>query len=106
MGSTTDNPMEITIVIIKIEINKSFRIITLYVEIMNPKHYKMLARECHGARYIYSDTYVQSFHTQITVICRLHGPFLTLPKAHLQGFGCSKCHNYVALCRLMDYYMP
>jgi hypothetical protein len=106
MGSATDKTMEAAILTIKIEISNSFRIITIYLEIMATKEYKQLARERHGRRYSYSDTYLASGHTQITVICRTHGAFLTLPGAHLIGSGCSKCHSDATLCKLMDYYMP
>jgi hypothetical protein len=106
MGSAMDKTMEAAILIIKIEISISFRIITIHIEIMKTKEYKILARERHGRRYSYSDTYIASDHNQITVICRIHGAFMTLPRAHLQGFGCSTCHTDATLCKLMDYYMP
>lgn len=39
----------------------------------------------HGNRFIYTDTVYINRRTIITVECRLHGKFTTLPMSHYKG---------------------
>lgn len=46
----------------------------------------------HGNRFIYADTVYINKRTTITVECRIHGQFTTLPMSHYNGDGgCKEC---------------
>lgn len=47
----------------------------------------------HESTYDYSLVDYKSASSNITVICKVHGKFQTLPHNHLMGKGCSKCGN-------------
>jgi hypothetical protein len=49
------------------------------------------ARAVHGDRYDYSQADYESAHTQVTIICPDHGPFMQSPSNHFSGKGCLKC---------------
>ena len=49
------------------------------------------ARKIHGDKYDYSKVNYINNHTNVTIICPIHGPFEQTPKNHLKGFGCKKC---------------
>lgn len=45
----------------------------------------------HGDRYDYSDVAYKHNAKHITIICKKHGKFEQIPRAHLKGQGCSQC---------------
>lgn len=49
------------------------------------------ARKIHDDKYDYSQTEYKNTHTNVKIICPIHGVFLQTPHTHLQGRGCSKC---------------
>ena len=49
------------------------------------------ARAIHGDKYDYSLVNYINNHTNIIIICSIHGEFLQTPNAHLNGCGCPKC---------------
>ena len=51
------------------------------------------AKEIHGDKYDYSKVEYINNKTPVTIICSKHGEFQQTPNGHLQGKGCSKCHE-------------
>lgn len=49
--------------------------------------------KAHGDRYDYSQVDYQGADKKVTIICREHGPWETLPGNHYQGSGCWKCFS-------------
>jgi hypothetical protein len=49
------------------------------------------AGQVHGDRYDYSRVQYRNFDTKVSIVCREHGPFSTLPGNHLKGKGCPAC---------------
>lgn len=49
------------------------------------------ARKVHGDKYDYSKVEYVNNHTNVTIICPIHGEFPQTPDKHLHGQGCSKC---------------
>ena len=49
------------------------------------------ARAVHGDRYDYSQVEYVNYQTEVTIICRDHGPFEQKPTNHLSGCGCAEC---------------
>lgn len=49
------------------------------------------ARKIHGDKYDYSKVNYVNNHTNITIICSIHGEFDQLPLNHLKGEGCYEC---------------
>lgn len=49
------------------------------------------AKAVHGSKYDYSCTEYCNMRTKVCVRCKIHGEFLQLPHAHLDGQGCPKC---------------
>lgn len=50
------------------------------------------SRAAYGDLYDYSDTQYAHSHQRLTVTCRKHGPFETLPSNHIRGrSGCPQC---------------
>jgi len=49
------------------------------------------AKKIHGDEYDYSLTEYRTTHENLTIICKIHGPFPQKPGNHLHGKGCSKC---------------
>jgi len=49
------------------------------------------ARAVHVDRYDYSQVDYEGAHTQVTIICPDHGPFMQSPTSHFSGKGCPKC---------------
>ena len=47
----------------------------------------------HGDKYDYSLVDYKNHTTDITIICKTHGPFNQRPHNHLEGKGCSQCVN-------------
>lgn len=47
----------------------------------------------HGDRYDYSKAEYKGTKEYITIICKIHGEFKQLARAHLQGSGCRECFN-------------
>ena len=46
----------------------------------------------HGKRYDYSDVVVVNATTKVSIICKVHGPFMQEPYRHYnEGKGCRKC---------------
>lgn len=50
------------------------------------------AKKVHGDQYDYTKVNYVDCLTPITIICKEHGEFKQLPRAHLQGRGCPRCH--------------
>lgn len=49
------------------------------------------AYKIHGETYNYSKSVYVNSHTDVFIICPIHGEFLQNPYAHLRGLGCSRC---------------
>lgn len=49
------------------------------------------AIEIHEDKYDYSKVYYENNHTNIIIICKIHGDFEQLPINHLKGRGCKEC---------------
>lgn len=50
------------------------------------------SRALYGDRFDYTNTHYNTLRTKVTVRCRVHGPFSTLPFNHLRGNGgCRAC---------------
>lgn len=49
------------------------------------------AKQVHGNKYDYSNTFYTKSREQITIICPKHGVFQQLPNDHLTGHGCPSC---------------
>ena len=49
------------------------------------------AKAVHGDRYDYSQVKYVDNKTDVTIICRDHGPFPQAPNSHLSGRGCGDC---------------
>lgn len=49
------------------------------------------AKEVHGHRYDYSRVNYVNSHTNVSIICKIHGEFEQQPSNHLMGKNCSKC---------------
>lgn len=47
----------------------------------------------HGDRYDYCQVNYQGGETKVSILCREHGLFSTLPGNHMQGRGCPLCAN-------------
>jgi very-short-patch-repair endonuclease len=59
---------------------------------MNTEQFIEKAREIHRDRYDYSDTKYILSRSNVTIICRKHGPFSQKPNDHLgKKAGCRKC---------------
>jgi hypothetical protein len=55
-----------------------------------PTNFLEQAKAKHGDKYLYPDPYV-SAHTELRIICKVHGDFFQVPHSHLKGSGCKKC---------------
>lgn len=53
------------------------------------------ANEKHGGKYSYPNLQYVNAHTDITVLCPIHGLFNQKPIHHLRGNGCTKCGDWV-----------
>ena len=64
---------------------------------MNKEEFIEKATNVHGNIYDYSKVEYINNHTDVTIICPVHGEFKQKPKCHLRGCGCKKCkqRNYV-----------
>ena len=49
------------------------------------------ARKVHGDKYDYSKICYKTTHTNVSIICPIHGVFEQTASSHLQGHGCPKC---------------
>lgn len=49
------------------------------------------AKLVHGTKYTYARSYYKGKDTHITVTCKKHGDFVTIPNNHVRGYGCPKC---------------
>jgi hypothetical protein len=47
----------------------------------------------HGELYDYSKSIYVKRHSNVIIICKIHGEFLQMPHNHLSGTGCRKCGN-------------
>ena len=59
----------------------------------------------HGARYDYSAVEFVDQHTEVTIRCRTHGPFVQRPTNHLDAgspSGCPACANQTRRTALKD----
>jgi hypothetical protein len=55
------------------------------------------AIEVHGTKYNYSKSIWINAHTDIIIICKIHGEFQQNPYNHLKGHGCKRCTNIYCL---------
>ena len=60
----------------------------------NTKSFIDKARLIHGNTYKYTKVDYVDTLTHVSVTCKKHGDFLTIPNNHLRGSGCSKCANH------------
>ena len=51
------------------------------------------AKKIHNDKYNYSCVDYQNTKTNVSIICKIHGPFLQKPHNHLAGKGCRICGN-------------
>ena len=51
------------------------------------------AKNVHGDKYDYSKVEYVNNHTQVCIICPIHGEFWQNPNHHLRGHGCRKCRE-------------
>ena len=51
------------------------------------------ARKVHGDKYDYSLVAYHNTHTEITIVCPVHGEFPQTPNHHLHGTGCPECYD-------------
>lgn len=58
---------------------------------LNKEEFKRLAKLKHGDLYDYSNVDYSCSHSQVTIICRIHGAFSQAPNSHLSGRGCPAC---------------
>jgi hypothetical protein len=49
------------------------------------------ARQVHGDLYDYKKSKYISFHSKLTIVCKVHGPFEQSAASHLSGNQCIKC---------------
>lgn len=49
------------------------------------------ARKIHGDKYDYSKSIINGLKNRITVVCKIHGPFVKIISEYLKGTGCPKC---------------
>lgn len=49
------------------------------------------SNKIHNNKYDYSKVNYINYHTNICIICPIHGKFNKLPKHHIKGSGCIKC---------------
>ena len=49
------------------------------------------AEAIHGKKYDYSEVRYFNNHTDVCIICPIHGEFWQQPQVHLRGGGCPKC---------------
>lgn len=47
----------------------------------------------HNRKYDYSNVSYINSHTNVTIVCPIHGKFQQTPNNHLKGSGCPKCNN-------------
>lgn len=65
----------------------------------------------HGDRYDYSLVEYVNTRTKISIICKKHGKFTQLPKAHYLGQGCPRCYGnlrlskkeFIKICNRSEY---
>ncbi len=57
------------------------------------ENFLAIANEVHKGKYDYSLMQYVNRNTPITIICKKHGPFIQMPKAHVRGSGCPMCNN-------------
>lgn len=57
----------------------------------SPEEFIRQSREIHGDKYDYSGTKYVDSRIKLSIICKLHGEFFTLPNPHLNGSGCRSC---------------
>lgn len=50
-------------------------------------------KAAHGDRYDYSQVEYEGAEKKVIIVCRMHGPWETLPGNHYQGSGCWKCFS-------------
>lgn len=48
----------------------------------------------HGNKYDYSKVVYTKFHSNVTIICPIHGEFIQTPAHHIGGTGCPGCAEY------------
>lgn len=58
---------------------------------MTTKEFISKAKIVHKNKYDYSKTVYMDQRSRLTIVCKIHGPFIQLARAHLAGQGCPKC---------------
>ena len=67
------------------------------------------AKKVHGNKYDYSKVEYNGTHTEVEIVCNLHGPFFKTPHTFLAGYGCYFCsysmlvQDYPHLTEEWDY---
>lgn len=61
-------------------------------EVDKTTQFKKQARKIFGYEYDYSNVVFNNNRDCVSIICRIHGPFLISPYAHLNGKGCPICN--------------
>lgn len=57
------------------------------------EEFRAEAKAIHGEKYDYSRVNYVNSHTEVEIVCPIHGSFLQKPNKHLLGQGCPKCAN-------------
>ena len=52
------------------------------------------SKEVHGEEYDYSKVIYKNCHTNVEIICKIHGIFLQQPRNHINGARCQKCERF------------
>ena len=62
-------------------------------EALSTEEFIEKAKQIHGNKYDYSESYYKTSKSLIKIICPKHGEFWQTPDAHLHGAGCQRCSN-------------
>lgn len=71
---------------------------------MNTQEFIRKAREVHGRKYSYTNTFYARPYNKVCITCRIHGEYNTFPTSHLRGASCPYCHHHKIFVQIFDYY--
>ena len=54
-----------------------------------------IAKRIHGDKYDYSKTHYINSHTNVAIVCPIHGEFVQRPNNHINNKGCPICGNTI-----------
>ena len=63
------------------------------VDIYDHLSFLSMSTRVHGSRYDYSQTAYSGALSKVTIVCKVHGPFVQTPSSHINGQGCPRCAN-------------